>query len=89
MNVISTCPVILGKPLIDLIFTEIFSRAWTKAMTPANIVAGYDLPDIRYEKWKKLFHPEELSLDTTACKSSGEDIGLSEVDEKVSDTALG
>ena len=41
---------------------------------------GYDLPDIRYEKWKKLFHPEELSLDTTACKSSG-DIGLSEVDE--------
>ena len=42
---------------------------------------GYDLPDIRYEKWKKLFHPEELSLDTTACKSSGGDIGLSEVDE--------
>ena len=23
---------------------------------------GYDIPDIRYEKWKKLFHPEELSL---------------------------
>ena len=42
---------------------------------------GYDLPDIRYKKWKKLFHPEELSLDTTACKSSGGDIGLSEVDE--------
>ena len=42
---------------------------------------GYDLPDIRYEKWKKLFHPEELSLDTTACKSSDGDIGLSEVDE--------
>ena len=30
---------------------------------------------------KKKFHHEELSLDTTACKSSGVDIGLSEVDE--------
>ena len=42
---------------------------------------GYDLPDIRYEKWKKIFHPEELSLDATACKSSDGDISLSEVDE--------
>ena len=41
----------------------------------------YDLPDIRYEKWKKIFHLEELSLDATACKSSGGGISLSEVDE--------
>ena len=42
---------------------------------------GYDLPDIRYVKWKKIFHPEELSLDAIACKSSDGDISLSEVDE--------
>ena len=42
---------------------------------------GYNIPGIRYEKWKKLFHPEELFLDATACKSSGGYINLSEVDE--------
>ena len=30
-----------GKAVNRFNFTEIFSRAWTKAMTPANIVAGF------------------------------------------------
>ena len=61
-----------GKAVNRFNFTEIFSRAWTKAMTPANIVAGFRSTGIyplnRYAVLRYLQLEEDGKIDMIASK---------------------